>query len=90
VARTVLRALRDSNRDWFRVVHCSVQNNHVHLILEAEGRDALWAGVRGLMVRIARRVNRLLRRRERFWVDRWHGGWRKWGLIALTEAPAGA
>jgi hypothetical protein len=46
---------------------------HVHLILEAEGRDALWAGVRGLMVRIARRVNRLLRRRGRFWADRWHG-----------------
>jgi REP element-mobilizing transposase RayT len=156
VARTALRALRDSNRDWFRVVHYSVQENHVHLILEAEDRDALWAGVRGLMVRIARRVNRLLRRRGRFWADRWHGrdlegprqvrnalvyvlqnhkkhsrsasldplssagsfdgfasalpgafrsigppcvaaartwllrvGWRRWGLIGLTEAPAG-
>jgi len=73
VARTVLRALRDSNRDWFRVVHYSVQNNHVHLIVEAEDSDALGAGVRGLMVRTARRVNRLLRRRGRFWADRWHG-----------------
>jgi len=25
------------------------------------------------MVRIARRVNRLLRRQGRFWADRWHG-----------------
>jgi hypothetical protein len=29
--------------------------------------------VRGLMVRIARRVNRLLSHRGRFWADRWHG-----------------
>jgi hypothetical protein len=50
-----------------------VQDNHVHLIVEAEDRAALLSSVRGLMVRIARRVNRLLRRRGRFWADRWHG-----------------
>jgi len=73
VARTLLSGLRDSNRDWFRIVHYSVQENHVHLIVEAEDRQALSSGVRGLMVRIARRVNRLLLRRGRFWADRWHG-----------------
>ena len=73
VARTLLGGLRDSNRDWFRIVHYSVQENHVHLIVEAEDTEALSSGVRGLMVRIARRVNGLLRRRGRFWADRWHG-----------------
>jgi len=73
VARTLLGGLRDSNRDWFRVVQYSVQENHLHLIVEAADSDSLWAGVRGLMVRVARRVNRLLRRRGRFWADRWHG-----------------
>ena len=73
VALTVLGALRESNREWFRVVHYSLQDNHVHLIVEAESTAALGAGVRGLMVRIARRVNRLLFRRGRFWADRWHG-----------------
>jgi REP element-mobilizing transposase RayT len=73
VARTLLGGLRDSNRDWFRIVHYSVQDNHVHLIVEADDKDALLSGVRGLMVRIARRANRLLRRRGRFWADRWHG-----------------
>jgi hypothetical protein len=29
--------------------------------------------VRGLMIRLARRINRLLFRRGRFWADRWHG-----------------
>jgi len=73
VARTLLSGLRDSNREWFRVVHYSVQDNHVHLIVESEDSEALSSGVRGLMVRIARRVNRLLHRRGRFWADRWHG-----------------
>ena len=73
VARTLLGGLRDSNREWFRVVHYSVQHNHVHLIVEADDTAALSSGVRGLMVRIARRVNGLLRRRGRFWADRWHG-----------------
>jgi REP element-mobilizing transposase RayT len=72
VARTLLGALRDSNRVWFRVIHYSIQENHLHLIAEAEDTAALGSGVRGLMVRIARRVNRLLFRRGRFWADRWH------------------
>jgi REP element-mobilizing transposase RayT len=73
VARTVLGALRDGNRERFRIVHYSVQDNHVHLIVEAESTASLSSGVRGLMVRVARRVNRLLFRRGRFWADRWRG-----------------
>lgn len=73
VAPTLISALRDSNRDWFRVVHFSVQENHVHLIVEADDTAALASGMRALLVRIARRVNRVLRRRGRFWADRWHG-----------------
>jgi REP element-mobilizing transposase RayT len=73
VARTVLGAIRDSNREQFRVVHYSVQENHLHLLVEAEDTRALSNGVRGLEIRIARRVNRLLFRRGRFWADRWHG-----------------
>jgi REP element-mobilizing transposase RayT len=73
VARTVLNALRAGNSERFRIVHYSVQENHVHLIVEAESAASLSAGVRSLMVRIARRVNTLLFRRGRFWADRWHG-----------------
>jgi putative transposase len=73
VARIVLGALRDSNAEHFRVAHYSVQENHVHLIVEAEDRASLSSGVRGLMVRVARRVNRVLFRCGKFWADRWHG-----------------
>jgi putative transposase len=73
IAKTVLGALRASNSARFRIVHYSVQENHVHLIVEAEDKTSLSAGVRGLMVRVARRTNRLLFRRGRFWADRWYG-----------------
>jgi putative transposase len=73
VARTVLAAIRDSSRSQFRIAHYSVQDNHLHLIVEAEGKQALSSGVRGLEIRVAKRVNRLLSRRGRFWADRWHG-----------------
>jgi REP element-mobilizing transposase RayT len=73
VAPTVLCALRAANRDGFRVVHHSIQANHLHLIIEARSVEALSSGMRGLAVRLARRINRLLFRRGRVWVDRWHG-----------------
>jgi hypothetical protein len=57
----------------FRVVHFSVQADHLHLLVEADDKRALSAGMRGLAVRIARRVNGLVFRSGRFWADRWHG-----------------
>jgi len=57
----------------FRIVHYSVQSNHVHLIVEAAERRALTAGVHGLEARITRYVNELLLRRGALWADRWHG-----------------
>jgi len=57
----------------FRVVHFSVQADHVHLLVEALDKRALSAGMRGLAIRIARRVNRLVFRRGALWADRWHG-----------------
>ena len=50
-----------------------MQANHLHLIVEAQSAEALSSGMRGLAVRLARRVNALLFRRGRFWADRWHG-----------------
>ena len=73
ISKTVLRALRDSNSEHFRIAQYSVQENHVHLIVEAKDKTTLSSSLRGLMVRVARRVNRLLSRRGRFWADRWHG-----------------
>jgi REP element-mobilizing transposase RayT len=56
----------------FRVVHHSIQTNHLHLIVEAEDRGALSMGMRALLVRIARGLNRLWGRRGSIFADRFH------------------
>jgi REP element-mobilizing transposase RayT len=75
VLPTLARAMAAASRSiaGFRVVHFSVQRDHVHLIVEANDKCTLSAGVRGLVVRIARQINVLVGRRGRFWADRWHG-----------------
>ena len=66
------RALGKASRVWFRVVHFSVQADHVHLMVEADDRVRLSRGMAGLAIRVARAVNRVLRRRGRVWNDRYH------------------
>jgi REP element-mobilizing transposase RayT len=56
----------------FRVVHFSLQNSHLHLIVEAEDAHALSCGLRALEIRIARRLNRLAGRKGRVFGDRYH------------------
>lgn len=56
----------------FRVVHFSVQTNHVHLLVEAQGGKALARGMQALAIRIARRVNRAAGRTGKLWADRYH------------------
>ena len=59
-------------RDSFRLVHFSVQSNHLHLIVEARDAMALARGVQGLSIRIAKAVNRVLDRHGKVFADRYH------------------
>jgi REP-associated tyrosine transposase len=56
----------------FRLVHYSVMGNHIHLLAEARGKQALARGMKGLGVRVARGLNRLMQRRGRVLGDRYH------------------
>jgi len=56
----------------FRVVHFSVQRDHLHLIVEAHDRSVLSRGMQGLAVRVARAVNRVLRARGQVIGERFH------------------
>ena len=55
-----------------RIVHYSIQGNHLHLIVEAEDRRSLARGMQGLAIRIAKTLNRLFNREGRVWADRYH------------------
>ena len=56
----------------FRLVHYAIRSNHLHLVCEADEQQALSRGVQRLAARIARGLNRLLRRTGRFFRDRFH------------------
>ena len=76
VLPTLRRAIAGANRrapKRFRITHSTVQCDHIHLIVEAQDKQALSSGMSGVAVRIARSVNALVGRRGRFWADRWHG-----------------
>ncbi|MBK9034432.1 MAG: transposase [Myxococcales bacterium] len=70
--------VRALGRHDFRVVHVSIQGNHIHLLCEADDRLALANGVRGLCISAARRLNlaiseeRGVKRRGRVFAARYH------------------
>jgi REP element-mobilizing transposase RayT len=68
----IRRAFRDTRRRWFRVVHFSIQSNHLHLLVEADDRKALSRGSAALAIRIARRLNALLGRKGTVFPERYH------------------
>src|SRR5262245_46408887 len=58
-ARVVGRVLYEAReRLGMRLCEFSVQGNHLHLIVEAEDARALSRGMKGLSIRLARRLNK--------------------------------
>ncbi|MBL8722509.1 MAG: transposase [Planctomycetes bacterium] len=56
----------------FRLTHFAILNDHLHLIAEAEDREALARAVQGLLIRIARALNKVWQRRGSLFADRYH------------------
>ena len=75
--RPFVRAFRASlargcTRDGFRVVQYSIQRNHLHFLVEAQGKGALGRGMKSLSARIGRCANRVFERRGRVLDGRYH------------------
>jgi REP element-mobilizing transposase RayT len=79
------RSLASSHKEAFRVVHFSVQSDHVHLVVEGDAPIALVRGLQGLAARCAKAVNRAAGRRGSVWSSRYHAR----ALRTPTEARRG-
>jgi hypothetical protein len=66
------RSIAAAHKEAFRVVHFSVQTDHVHLIVEGDHQVGLVRGLQGLAVRCAKAINRAVRRRGSVWSSRYH------------------
>jgi hypothetical protein len=61
-----------ANRFGFRLIHYSVQGNHMHLLVEAKDERVLSRGMCGLGVRIAKGLNRVMGRQGKVLGERYH------------------
>jgi REP element-mobilizing transposase RayT len=63
---------RTCERGEFRVCHYSIQRDHLHLIVEAAGKQALGRGMKSVAARVARAVNRVFGRKGPVLFGRYH------------------
>jgi hypothetical protein len=71
--RVIERAFNAAQgRFGLRLNHFTVQSNHLHLIVETSDRVALSRALKGLGVRVAKGLNRLMGRRGQVLADRYH------------------
>jgi REP element-mobilizing transposase RayT len=73
LVRELERSFADAcDRGDFRLVHYSLQGNHVHLLVESAHRPALARGMKAVGARLARAVNRVFERSGPVLADRYH------------------
>src|SRR5438128_612122 len=71
--QAIEQAMREVRRRFgLRVVHYSIQGNHLHLIVEIDDAAMLSRAINGLAVRLARALNRLAGRNGKVFLDRYH------------------
>ncbi|HEX7841979.1 MAG TPA: transposase [Kofleriaceae bacterium] len=82
--RCVYQAVREATlttalRKNFRIVHLSIQRTHIHLLVEADAKKALAAGMQGFQISAAKHLNAAIskgrpgpRRRGAVFPDRYH------------------
>jgi len=56
----------------FRLLHYSIQSTHLHLLCEAADDKALSRGMQGLLIRIAKALNKLWERKGSVFAERYH------------------
>ncbi len=82
--RATYKAVREATlttarRENFRIVHLSIQRNHLHLLVEADHKGALASGMQGFQISAAKHLNAAIskdrpgpRRRGAVFPDRYH------------------
>ena len=80
--RKMYHAVREATitaamRERFRIVHVSLQYNHIHMLVEANHKAALTRGMQGFLISAARHINTALgdgtrRRCGKVFADRYH------------------
>ena len=80
-SQVIRRSLaRSCHKPGFRIVDWSILGNHLHLIVEADGREALGKGMQGFGISMAKSLNALAKRKGPVFIERYH--------LALLHTPS--
>jgi REP element-mobilizing transposase RayT len=71
------KSIAASEKDDFRVVHFSIQSNHMHLIVEATETESLSRGMQALTIRMVHAAHRALGAGGAVFEDRYHAHYLK-------------
>jgi len=72
-ARLLEDAFREARlRFGMRIIHYSIQGNHLHLLVEVDSAESLSRGMQGLAIRVAKGLNALSGRKGAVFADRYH------------------
>ena len=69
IRRVLVRYL---GRDDFRIVHVSIQHNHLHLLVEAADQEALSRAMQSFAINAARAINRSMGSHGKVFAYRYH------------------
>jgi putative transposase len=72
LAGVIAGCIRKAHTRTFRVVHFSIQGDHLHMVVEAGSKTSLARGMQGLKIRLSKGINAALGRRGRVFLDRYH------------------
>jgi putative transposase len=61
-----------AGRDDFRIIHFTLQDDHIHLLVEVTTKDRLSWAMRSFAIRFARGFNKLHHRTGKVFADRYH------------------
>jgi REP element-mobilizing transposase RayT len=70
--KLVKQAILKARQKGLRIIHFSVQSNHLHLLIESDGKEKLAQSMQSLCTSLAKSINSRLQRKGKVFKDRYH------------------
>ena len=70
--KLIKRAILKARERGLRIIHFSIQSNHLHLLIESENKRELGRGMQSFCISLAKSLNSFLKRQGKVFVERYH------------------
>jgi len=70
--KLIKRGILKARERGLRIIHFSIQSNHIHLLIESENKRELGRGMQSFCISLAKSLNGFLKRQGKVFVERYH------------------